>query len=386
MRIIWRTKSLTLLWIVRNQVRNSANKAIGMDRIAKHAVLFLVWSTWFWKNALSYPTRAGSCSGNKPAVEDLHLSYGDGSRHVRSGDLRDSHLQLFLDGADLTKSGGKDITLDVGAYYVVEIVANSHPFKGALLRAESVVPFTLVPLINAGVESECESSAQVQGVSHVDNSPKSAFSAGLTMHSEGGISMDVTVVEYNNATGSVFWYSHFKLRAANKATDLDNDLSGNQCFVCGSENSEIGDSDQVVMLSGLALTCNEMSELGRRAEIPIEKCSEAKALATTSCECRLRLDAPVNTPSPTFSEKCYVCGTKENVVGAPTEEVFFDNKVATCYDLHQDGLKVSGYCRYVFSPQLPQRDIYRHLTVQEPSWLQTKLAIVKFKLSHTSRL
>jgi hypothetical protein len=133
---------------------------------------------------VSYPTRAGSCVGGRPAVGEPHMTYGDGSRHVRSGDLRDSHLQVFLDGKDLTASANV-LVIEVGAYYLVEIVANSYPFKGALIRAASTsTSLSLNPLVNAGDESECESS-QAQGVSHVDNSPKNAFSAGLTVQSTG---------------------------------------------------------------------------------------------------------------------------------------------------------------------------------------------------------
>lgn len=322
-----------------------------MKRMLTPAAFYWLWIVWCWENVASYPSGAGSCYGGKPAVGDSHLSYGDGSRHIRSGDLRDSYLQLFLDGTDLTKADGEDVTLDVGAYYVIEIVANSRSFKGALLRAETTAPITLEPLINAGLESECESSAQVQGVSHVDNSPKNAFSAGLTMHTEGGIALDVTVVEYNNATGSVFWYSHFKLKAVDKLDDSGSDVNGDQCFVCGHDNVEISEKEQVVMLSGLALTCEEMSALGRRAEIPIEKCTEATVLATSSCGCLPRGNTPsasINTPSPTFAEKCFVCGTKRMSVGVLNEEVFFDNKVTTCSNLYEDGLKVCDSRRPYF--------------------------------------
>jgi hypothetical protein len=328
-------------------VRNVANQAIGFERMRSFFCFGLLWCGCCVRQGTSHPTGAGSCIGGKPAVGDSHLTYGDGTRHIRSGDLRDSYLQLFIDGKDLTASAS-DLLIEVGSYHVVEIVADNRPFKGALILAESnSTGLSLDPLINAGEESACGTS-KAQGVSHVDNSFKNAFSAGLTVQSEGEVTLDVTVVEYNNATGSVYWYSRFKLKVVEDLHDATAS-DGDQCFVCGSEGTDVTDQSQVVMLTGLALTCPELSSLGRRAGIPSDMCEEATALAKASCRC-LMMGSPsvAKTPSPTFAEKCNVCGSEGAVVGNPTAKVLFENKAATCLDMYQDGLMVS-FCANVIA-------------------------------------
>jgi hypothetical protein len=321
------------------KVRNVANQAIGFERMRFFFCFALLLCSNCLRQSASHPTGAGSCIGGKPAVGESHLAYGDGSRHIRSGDLRDSYLQLFVDGTDLTASASPFL-IEAGAYHVVEIVANTRPFKGALIRVESTTTvLSLDPLINAGEESECATS-KAQGVSHVDNASKNAFSAGLTVQSEGEVTLDVTVVEYNNATGSVFWYSHFKLKAVE---DLDHDSvsSGDPCFVCGSEGTDVTGQSQVVMLTGLALTCPELSSLGRRSGIPSEMCDEATALAKASCGCLpMATPSAAKAPAPTSAGKCYVCGSEGSVVGNPNAEVLFENKASTCSDMYHDGLMV----------------------------------------------
>lgn len=117
---------------------------------------------------------------------------------------------------------------------------------------------------------------------------------------------------------------------------------GDQCFVCGSEGTDVTEQSQVVLLTGLALTCPELSSLGRRSGIPIGMCDEATALAKASCGClQMELHSTPKTPSPSFVEKCNICATQGAVVVNPTAEVIFKSEVATCRDLYHDGLMVS---------------------------------------------
>ena len=129
-------------------------------RQLQHSLQRLLLLTILITTTRAFPDRAGgSCPGGRPAVGGIHLSYGtDGTRHVQSGNLRDSHLQLYVDGTDLSTLSSSTKTIRTGVQHTIEVVSSvtARPFKGALIRMEPITTineasdFVLLPMIHTG--------------------------------------------------------------------------------------------------------------------------------------------------------------------------------------------------------------------------------------------
>ena len=332
------------------------------------ALLYLVLLLVQLEFVAAFPTRAGSCPADKAAVDGRHVASDGGTRPVNTGALSNKNIQFYVDGLELNNTTA-EITL--GAERAVEIVASS-PFKGALIRIESEAEFTLVPEINAQAATVC--TAPAIGVSHKNKDSKYVLSAIFRADLAALFKVDVTVVEYNNATGSSYWYSQFtvltvqanggpKLSQPPTPVPTTNPVSSlrptvtvfptyeQKCNVCG-EGKMIGNPEAEVFVENNVGSCKKLAEDGMRGFIPPEKCREIQLAATMSCECSVvptpavTTDEPTRTPFPTitslptFTTKCNVCGEGSQVADV-SAIVTLNGVMGTCLDLERDGN--SGY-------------------------------------------
>jgi hypothetical protein len=255
----------------------------------------------------------------------------------------------------------------------VEIVA-SRPFKEALIRFESEASeFTLIPEINAHEAIAC--ILPVKGITHRDKKLKNALSGSFRTDSKGYFSIDVTVVDYNNATGSVYWYSQYTIRAVEEHFPTVAPISNRhhkptsfptyteKCNVCGSEGFTIGYPSAKVFFHNNVGTCQELADDAAMGLIPPEFCQEAQTVVAESCACiaaptpsaimagarssdRVTLEPTYATPYPTvtayptYAEKCHVCG-EGNHITDPDALVEIGSIAEKCGDLELDGL--DGY-------------------------------------------
>lgn len=334
-----------------------------------HLVVFWNPSNRVW----AFPNRAGTCVGGRPAVDGSHIDYAGGTRLVDSGELV-QYLELYVDNSAIA-SNFATISASSNNMHVIEVVARpGYPFKGAMIRMDSSSTFVLTPLVHAQTVGEgCENDAQA--VSHVNSDYKTAMSAEWSAE-PGTYFMDVTVVEYNNSTGSVYWYSHVNINVegggdeASPSTTVTTPQSRapvsaksptgspvttsqpkqttfptytEKCYVCGGyPQAIIGQPDNEVLLNNEVATCRDLENWGRDGLLPPSICEAAQDAAEGACGCRYSVFGPTKSPAPTwtpaphYAERCDVCGAGHHV-SKYQHIVSFDGGVGTCGKLEHEG-------------------------------------------------
>lgn len=358
----------------------------------------------------AYPNEAGACHGNQAAVQGSHLSQANmnddtlasTNRMVQTGSIeQNTNRFVYVNGLPLSSTVTVD--LQYGVEYFIEIVANGgKPFKGVLVRLESlafteeereqgVSSFTLEPLTNAQNAEACgsgDSTSTIQGVTHYDNSLKFAFSTKLvlspptyntTKHSF--YAMDITIVDFNNATGSVYWYTQYTFEGVVELSEdekysipaiapvppTESPTSSpyptymNKCYVCGNETAGVVNPTNQVLIFDEASTCSEIEHEGRIGLIPPQHCNIVQVAVQDACSCRQNAPIPApfvtnefptieptittkptTTVMPTFKEKCYVCnGDANQIVTNGLQLIQLEGQTGTCVELHDNGLE--GY-------------------------------------------
>jgi hypothetical protein len=375
-----------------------------MTQVRAVAVALVVWSIVV-AVVEAFPNHAGACFGDGPAVSGRHLADNGGTRpvlEISSGSS--SHtIQFFVDGTVLSTSKAF-APVATGAEHVLEIVS-SRPFKGALIRIESSSSdFVLEPMINAQVATACAGasgdspSTEVQGVSHVDSALKNALSASFTTNAvDATFVVDVTIVQYNNGTGSAYWYGQYALAttmgvtgkmavpvvaalppppptiapmkattattptmAPTVTTQLRSSTGKNAivpptvsptvtsfptysdpCLVCGSEQQRVGLPNLQIVVLGEAATCGELQDDGATGWIPSALCPMVQDLARDQCGCE---SVAPNEPAPAapmvppgLASPCYVCGVEGHVTNYAAS-IIVNGTTATCFDWQVKGL------------------------------------------------
>jgi hypothetical protein len=324
-------------------------------------------------------------------------------RVIHSGSLEhNTNRFVFVNGLPLSST--VTVNLQYGIEYVVELIATGgKPFKGVLMRVESlafteqerqqgVSSLSFEPLTNAQSAEACgsmsgDAMSTVQGVTHYDNSLKYAFSSKLILYppthnttKNSFYSMDVTVVDYNNATGSVYWYTQYTFEGVVELSKGDKDSIPavaptpptdsptsspyptymSKCFVCGDEFTQVINPTNKVIIFGESATCSEIEREGRHGLIPPQHCTIVQVAAQDACGCE---DVPVPAPitqnefptvmptvtskptttvMPTFKDKCHVCnGDANQIVTNGLQLIQLQGETGTCVELHDNGLE--GY-------------------------------------------
>jgi len=299
---------------------------------------------------------AGDCGGNGPAVGGLHLNnYGDGSRLVYTGELQDNRISFFVDGTDLTRTYGNRLTVSPGSEQILEIVGE-HPFKGALIRmepADEEALFTLTPMIHAQDAVACV--PPILGATHTGNGLKRVLSAAFQADEVGEFTIDITVVDFNNATGSVFWYSQVYVSVV-EADVVPAPAPGfsdgtifptytEHCNICAGLG-EVRNTETEVIVDGEAASCGQLQDYGFRGIIPPESCREAQVKALEYCGCSSDSTPSTSTTAeptffPTYSEPCFVCGSADAFVSNIATEITVDGGTGSCLDIQAEGM--NGY-------------------------------------------
>lgn len=118
------------------------------------------------------------------------------------------------------------------------------------------------------------------------------------------------------------------------------------CHVCGEPPASMLRPNREIILQNEVGTCQELLDDGARGLIPPQKCLEAKLLAQATCGCsssnassahRIPTYAPTTTPLPTFAERCFVCGGRDDHTILADAQVTLGGVVVSCRDLSRDG-------------------------------------------------
>lgn len=103
----------------------------------------------------------------------------------------------------------------------------------------------------------------------------------------------------------------------------------------------------MVQVDDIAVSCFDLLQDGLTGYIPPDLCPIAQQVALKHCECSTTstliptvTPSPTNTPYPTFSNKCFVCGNGKEVTH-DDEVIEIDGVRGTCRSLQDEGL--AGY-------------------------------------------
>lgn len=311
----------------------------------RHRLFILLFSA-AWFSVEGFTEFAGDCGGDGPAVGGLHLNNVAGSRLIYTDSLNANHISFFVNGKDIMDSDGVKTAIPIGVEHTLEIVAK-HPFKGALIRLESTpqdLPFTLIPLINAQVAVACV--LPVVGVTQTSSKLKTVLSAGFQADEVGQFVLDVTVVDFNNATGSVYWYSQLFIEVVDVNDDApvptpQNDGAtayptySESCDVCDG-HGEVRNMEVEITLKGEDMTCRQLQEYASMNLIPPNSCSSAQVQAVENCGCSDSTNSEA-TNLPTYSERCYVCGSDKSSVTDLSKQITVAHGEGSCQYLQEEG-------------------------------------------------
>jgi hypothetical protein len=158
----------------------------------------------------SYPTGAGGCDGNGPAVGGVHLQ-----RNGERGSLSEAHVSLTVD--DILVDDAGNITISAGTSHTFVLSGVINPFKGYLFRLESTSDVdttgALLPVINDALSQVADVCVSpVVGVTHTSDDFKTEAAAIIDIDQEASFILDLTVVTlYDQQDGSDFYYSQFQV-------------------------------------------------------------------------------------------------------------------------------------------------------------------------------
>lgn len=213
-------------------------------------VLFLLSTTTIRSSVYAYPYAAGQCPAGELAVSNAAHIQGKPSENVLTGTLEEGGLELLLNGQVLLHWA--DMDSSTFGYYTVSSSSSTNTttntlelrstentvgggFKGFLIRLGPPpgVPNSvdLREVLYPDMEEEededgtitsenvqlatatCVEQQQVAGLTHRNSNIKTSVMGIMEINTPvEELSLDVTVVLYNNATAAAHYYSNYRLR------------------------------------------------------------------------------------------------------------------------------------------------------------------------------
>jgi hypothetical protein len=160
----------------------------------------------------SYPSGAGGCDGNGPAVGGDHLE-----NPVTTGTLADGGLTLVMNGETITE-GPITVSLQTLYTFVIEGTAD---YAGILFRLApdgSMVDDTTGYLQPAPDQDQTQAAENVcanpvQGVTHTSADLKNDLAAIMEVDVAASYVLDITVVVENDSDNSEYYHSQYQIVA-----------------------------------------------------------------------------------------------------------------------------------------------------------------------------
>jgi len=212
----------------------------------------------------------GSCPAGEPAVGEEHTNptvWGE-ARPITQVSFADAGLTFSINDFDPT-STTEPIEIRHQGDYKFEIRATEgKAFKGALIRVEQEQQtesqlMTFLPGSNTHTALACAGGAA--GVTHTNSMEKSEVSGFFRTSATSNVQIDVTVVLYNNSTGSVYAYESFDIGVIashltdsptavplpDVATSMDHDTSdGGDALGFGAKSASTSAHNMFVFVGG----------------------------------------------------------------------------------------------------------------------------------------
>jgi hypothetical protein len=172
---------------------------------------------FFAATVSAFPDGTPNCEIGSSSTRSLHLI---AARNPQSGQIQKGGFDVFINDKllEVTVTGPNVFDFDVGVDNKLTIKSSTgKQFKGVLIilsKEGSNTTLNLTPLPPYQVPIAC-AKLPYSGFTHTEPSLKSTADGTLRWDTLGDeLLLDVNIVVQNNATGSVYYYTNYKLRAA----------------------------------------------------------------------------------------------------------------------------------------------------------------------------
>lgn len=163
---------------------------------------------WSIRNLLllvnAFPTAAGGCDGNGPAVGGFHT---ESTKNITKLSFATENVTVAI-GNEIIPEGG---TATFNATISTDIVVTGVDINGALLRISAPSGYqtrgVMQPGTNTKIAIRC--IAPVIGITHTNADLKSSLSGTLLFPNKGSIILDITLVWVSNDQTSIHSYGQF---------------------------------------------------------------------------------------------------------------------------------------------------------------------------------
>ena len=346
--------------------RSTMLKLVSIFATAGTFLLFLQQSKNGVVSVSALSTGAAGCGSTdgdgEAAVEGMHLTNENGVQQY--DDFQARNLQFSINDIPINPSSSSRPLLQPNGIYEMKLTAlqQSQPFKGALIRVEhdgndddydeTLSSFQLTSF-SSNAQSAEACTLPVIGITHKDSKPKLEMSATFMFapntandDAERTISIDITVVDYNNSTGSLFGHQQFTVgvattdvadtttspapTAAPKIQTLEPTVTNapssrtaaptydTKCYICGYSDFEVDNTANVV-LGNTLVSCAELLDVGAKGLVDPDFCNLVQQQAAKDCGCRAAPDAiKTNNGNTTISPAPPTPAARPTQASAPT--------------------------------------------------------------------
>lgn len=169
-------------------------------------------------SAQAGPGGAGSCPKGMPAVGLSHLR-----ENATTGSLADGGLTFTIGNTTMTT--GETFDAGVNEEWTFNVAASALPFKGILVRLECLTNLTGAitsddPLLHDAAVCDTTPGDFVVGLTHNSRDEKDSVDMTVALGVATTVSVDITVVMYNNDTGSAYYYDQFFFATTHPPCDI----------------------------------------------------------------------------------------------------------------------------------------------------------------------
>ena len=237
---------------------------------------------------------------------------------AQRGGLNFTINDFVINGADVT-------SIRPNGVYILRLVSDvDKPFLGALIRVKQQQQETITVYFKNDTASPFNCTRcfidlysdddDVVALMHTDNTPKSVMAGYLNTSSDDGITIDITVVDANDATnGSLFTYQKFSIGVvpstpppstspslASPTVQTARPTSMRLCSICGIGN-KVTNPTGTLLLNTVPVSCGAAEEESLLDPVPPEVCAALQTGALNgSCGCAPISDTTTTTVAPSI--------------------------------------------------------------------------------------
>jgi hypothetical protein len=158
-------------------------------------------------HVIAFPSGAGGCDGDGPAVQEPHFSRPGGR-----GALEEFGYTLSVDGIVVDGTA----TVSAGVPHTLTVSGGENVYRGILFRLENIDGTDATPFLNTvdgdgNTQLAAVCTTPIAGVTHTNNDDKNNLSAILDVDNAASFILDLTLVLSYVDSDSTFYYTQYQI-------------------------------------------------------------------------------------------------------------------------------------------------------------------------------